>query len=342
MAALRPRTAVASASLRPAFRRGACRASGAVFGHYPSWQLQRGLLFSTRAFRINKEEGFIGSQNQNDQEGILQKQGSRAAARASKPSSTVHPKIAARATSKSQASDDPPLSGNISDWRSKSSTKRFRGIVACAKSYDSEFESVDAPLEPQTWEGSFLCGLLKNLPHIFLAAAAKQLQELSNQREDTLSRWEHSIGSKEDFLHSNQVMELLKKPTKPTTLGNNSVLSLTTGAGDRGLALGGPRDQVIAEEDIVAESRVLGVGTPCPVCVRVRSKGLGQRGAEVKACRERTLHIAQDVLDQGKVRLAQVRHEETKIRTSQSLVLESASKTPILRGVGEGRAISGI
>ncbi|WVZ52295.1 hypothetical protein U9M48_003369, partial [Paspalum notatum var. saurae] len=131
MAALRPRTAVASASLRPAFRRGACRASGAVFGHYPSWQLQ----------------------------------------------------------------------GNISDWRSKSSTKRFRGIVACAKSYDSEFESVDAPLEPQTWEGSFLCGLLKNLPHIFLAAAAKQLQELSNQREDTLSRWEHSIGSKEDFLH---------------------------------------------------------------------------------------------------------------------------------------------
>jgi len=93
------------------------------------------------------------------------------------------------------------MQGNIFNWRSISATKKLWSTVASAKPDDSKFESVDAPLEPQTWEGSFLCGLLKNLPHIFLAAAAKQLQELSHQREDTLNRWEHSIGSKEDCLH---------------------------------------------------------------------------------------------------------------------------------------------
>ncbi|KAG2557654.1 UV-B-induced protein At3g17800, chloroplastic-like [Panicum virgatum] len=93
------------------------------------------------------------------------------------------------------------LQGNMLNWRSEFATKKSLSKVACAKPDDSEFESVDAPLEPVTWEGSFLCGLLKNLPHIFLSAAAKQLQELSNQREDTLNRWEHSIGSKEDCLH---------------------------------------------------------------------------------------------------------------------------------------------
>ncbi|KAK3120086.1 hypothetical protein QOZ80_9AG0681360 [Eleusine coracana subsp. coracana] len=93
------------------------------------------------------------------------------------------------------------LKDNTLHWKSRYTTKKLWATVASAKHDDFEFESVDAPLEPQTWEGSFLCGLLKNLPHIFLASAAKQLQELSNQREDTLNRWEHSIGSKEDCLH---------------------------------------------------------------------------------------------------------------------------------------------
>ena len=70
------------------------------------------------------------------------------------------------------------MQGNIFNWRSISATKKLWSTVASAKPDDSKFESVDAPLEPQTWEGSFLCGLLKNLPHIFLAAAAKQLQKL--------------------------------------------------------------------------------------------------------------------------------------------------------------------
>ncbi|KAG8089794.1 hypothetical protein GUJ93_ZPchr0011g27375 [Zizania palustris] len=93
------------------------------------------------------------------------------------------------------------LQGNVFNWKPECTTKRIHTTVAGAKSDDSEFESVDAPLEPQTWEGSFLCGLLKNQPQVLPVAAAKQLQELSNQRRDTLTRWEHSIGSPEDSLH---------------------------------------------------------------------------------------------------------------------------------------------
>lgn len=91
--------------------------------------------------------------------------------------------------------------GSMLNWKSKCSTRSPRTTVAGAKPDDSEFESVNAPLEPQTWEGSFLCGLLKNQPQVLPVAAAKQLQELSNQRKDTLIRWEHSIGSPEDCLH---------------------------------------------------------------------------------------------------------------------------------------------
>lgn len=85
--------------------------------------------------------------------------------------------------------------------KSKCTTKKLLTTITGAKLDDSEFDSVDAPLEPQTSEGSFLCGLLKSQPHIFLVAAAKQLQQLSIERKDTLTRWEHSIGSSENCLH---------------------------------------------------------------------------------------------------------------------------------------------
>ncbi|KQJ88551.1 UV-B-induced protein At3g17800, chloroplastic isoform X2 [Brachypodium distachyon] len=87
------------------------------------------------------------------------------------------------------------------NWKPKCTTKKLLTVVTGAKLDESEFESVDAPLEPQTWEGSFLCGLLKSQPHIFLVAATKLLQQLSLKRNDSLIRWEHSIGSSEDCLH---------------------------------------------------------------------------------------------------------------------------------------------
>jgi hypothetical protein len=59
---------------------------------------------------------------------------------------------------------------------------------------------------------------------------------------------------------------------KPTALGhsmgNRVVLSLSTGTGHRRLALGGPRDQVFAEEDTIAGCRAPGVRTARPIRVR--------------------------------------------------------------------------
>uniref|UniRef100_A0ACD5XQ58 Uncharacterized protein n=1 Tax=Avena sativa TaxID=4498 RepID=A0ACD5XQ58_AVESA len=91
--------------------------------------------------------------------------------------------------------------GYMLNWKSKCTTKKLLTTITGAKLDESEFDGVDAPLEPQTWEGSLLCGLLKSQPHIFLDAAAKQLQQMSIERKDTLTRWQHSIGSSEDSLH---------------------------------------------------------------------------------------------------------------------------------------------
>ncbi|XP_047090561.1 UV-B-induced protein At3g17800, chloroplastic-like [Lolium rigidum] len=91
--------------------------------------------------------------------------------------------------------------GYVLNRKSKCISKKLLTTITGAKPDESEFDSVDAPLEPQTWEGSFLCGLLKSQPHIFLVAAAKQLQQMCIERKDTLTRWEHSIGSSEDCLH---------------------------------------------------------------------------------------------------------------------------------------------
>jgi hypothetical protein len=70
---------------------------------------------------------------------------------------------------------------------------------------------------------------------------------------------------------SNGRVELLEKLTKPTALdhgmGNHAVLSLSTRAGDGRLALGGPRDQVVTEENAVVGRRAPRVRTACPVRV---------------------------------------------------------------------------
>jgi len=56
--------------------------------------------------------------------------------------------------------------------------------------------------------------------------------------------------------NSNRDMKLLEKLAQPTTLcddvGDGSVLRFSTREGDCGLALGGPRHQVVAEEDTEA------------------------------------------------------------------------------------------
>ena len=58
---------------------------------------------------------------------------------------------------------------------------------------------------------------------------------------------------------SKRNMELLQELAYPATLGhhmsNSTVLSFGTREGDRGLALGGPGDQIVAEVDTVAAAQ---------------------------------------------------------------------------------------
>ncbi|XP_072950226.1 UV-B-induced protein At3g17800, chloroplastic-like [Typha angustifolia] len=74
-------------------------------------------------------------------------------------------------------------------------------IVASAQHDEYESRSVGTPLEPQSAEGNFLCGILKSQPHIFPFAAAEQLEELATERKSAFARWENSIGSPESSLH---------------------------------------------------------------------------------------------------------------------------------------------
>lgn len=80
---------------------------------------------------------------------------------------------------------------------------RFQSLVTTARVESNEFESgsVGTPHEPQTPEGKFLCGILKNHPHIFSVAASELLEELATERNNALARWEHSAGSSESCLH---------------------------------------------------------------------------------------------------------------------------------------------
>lgn len=99
------------------------------------------------------------------------------------------------------AFDSQGLSKFCENYRC-ASQRTPRGItLASAKSNECDSGSVIMPLEPVTPEGRFLCGILKNQPHIFPVAAARQLEELANDRNSAIVRWAHSMGSEESYLH---------------------------------------------------------------------------------------------------------------------------------------------
>jgi hypothetical protein len=120
-----------------------------------------------------------------------------------------------------------------------------------------------------------------------------------------------------DGRRGNGRVELLEKLTKPTTLvhgmGNHAVLSLITRAGDGRLAHGGPRDQVVAEKNALAERRAPRVRTACLVRVGVCGEGVNQLEAKVETGGQSTLHVAQDALDQREMGLAGIVHEEAHL-----------------------------
>ncbi|KAL0925468.1 hypothetical protein M5K25_003800 [Dendrobium thyrsiflorum] len=87
--------------------------------------------------------------------------------------------------------------------RNNFSNHRLPSLATLARveSNDSDYRSLGTPLELCTPEGKFLCDILKNQPHIFQAAAQKQLEELAFERESAFARWEISQGSSESSLH---------------------------------------------------------------------------------------------------------------------------------------------
>jgi hypothetical protein len=64
-------------------------------------------------------------------------------------------------------------------------------------------------------------------------------------------------------------MKFLEKLPQPTTLGNHMsndvILCFCAGTGDCGLTLGGPRNQIVAEEDTVAGGGTPTVRAACPI-----------------------------------------------------------------------------
>ena len=81
-------------------------------------------------------------------------------------------------------------------------------------------------------------------------------------------------------------MELLELLSKPAALGHNMshgpIFCLGVGAGHRGLALGGPGNQIVTEIDAEAGGGPSRVWTACPVNVRVGSQRINRSGANVK------------------------------------------------------------
>lgn len=109
-----------------------------------------------------------------------------------------------RSVTKNLQSFPPPQLGIAKFCSSYSfASPRVSLLVTTASAHSNEYEarSVGTPLELRTPEGKFLCGILKNHPHIFPVAASEQLEELATERDNALARLEHSAGSSESCLH---------------------------------------------------------------------------------------------------------------------------------------------
>jgi hypothetical protein len=84
-------------------------------------------------------------------------------------------------------------------------------------------------------------------------------------------------------------------------IGHSAVLDLSTGAGDDRLPLGGPGDEVGAQEHSIARSGPARVGAAGPVGVGVDHK-LRRRGrSKEEAIVDRASEVAQDALESGKM-----------------------------------------
>lgn len=80
--------------------------------------------------------------------------------------------------------------------------RRFkrRALIAVA-SADCEFSSLNTPLEPKSFAGKFLSGVLQNDLDYFHVAVGKQLEQLAADRDEAVARMNLSLASDEAALH---------------------------------------------------------------------------------------------------------------------------------------------
>jgi hypothetical protein len=121
-------------------------------------------------------------------------------------------------------------------------------------------------------------------------------------------------------------LKLEKKLSKPAALGDDmshsTVLSLDTGAGHRGLPIGGLGHQSpgCRRNRHSSQGGTASVGTASPICIRVRSEGGGRRKVEVQTKVEGATDVAEYPLDKVEVWFPGSMHVETCLLNSMSNV----------------------
>jgi hypothetical protein len=90
-------------------------------------------------------------------------------------------------------------------------------------------------------------------------------------------------------------MKLLEKLAQPAhlshTISNSPILSLSTGAGDHILLLGGSRDEVGPKKHHIVEGRPMSVRSPDPVSVGVADQLMDGGATKMKPVVNSTLEV---------------------------------------------------
>lgn len=118
-----------------------------------------------------------------------------------------------------------------------------------------------------------------------------------------------------------------------TNMSKRAILSFSTGTGDSGLLLGGPRDKVGTQEDTETSGGATGIRATSPVCIGVSGERKGRGGGtKEKAMIRRTLEITQDSFGGNEVRGTRLTHELSHmmysigdVRASEGEILEGAN-----------------
>jgi hypothetical protein len=140
-------------------------------------------------------------------------------------------------------------------------------------------------------------------------------------------------------------VELVEELSQPGGLchavGHGAVLGLSTGARDDGLPLGGPGDEVSAQEHGVTGGGSTRVWTASPVGVGVDHEFRRRGWSEKKTVVEGDVEVAQDPLESGEMRLPRGVHMQAHlldgvgdVKPGEGEVLERAGQTPVGRRIG--------